>query len=174
MKLVYDNYTREDSLCQTNGFFSLNLTPQSIPKIQTLLDLDEAVEFEKCVGWVGFGDGRELLSLAKLHPQIRFVGFEINLAAVHIAKRVLQQLSIRNVDLRCEDAMQSTESFTHVYSTAIAGPMLYAQLRSMVTYRLCMLEVMWQNEFPKHVKREVVYLSGSRERRQLISCILNP
>lgn len=169
MKIVYAKYTREDSLCQSNGFFSLNLTPKSISRIEALLDLNEPVAFEKRIGWVGFGDGRELLCLATAYPSIRFVGFEINQSAVAIAKRVLGQLQLPNVDLRHEDAMHSTETFTHVYSTAISGPELYARLRNMSSYKLCMLDIMWEKKIPADSLKAVVYLSGSRERRQLVA-----
>ena len=34
-------------------------------------------------------------------------------------------------------------SITHVYSTALAGPMLYDRLRVACTRKLCMLDKMW-------------------------------
>ena len=76
MSSAYGMYTREDELCQTNGHFSLHLRKSAVAKIEELLRL----EADARVGWVGCGDGRELLSIALRHPHpdVAFDGYEVN------------------------------------------------------------------------------------------------
>lgn len=161
---VYKKYNREDELCQTNGHFSLNLTLQSVNKIKKLLELDE----NSTVGWIGCGDGRELFCIASEYPQIQFEAFDINASAILIANRVLSELSLKNVKLHHMNVMQNTKQYTHVYSTAISGPELYAHLHKICTFRLCMLRHMWDT-IPVEAQTEFVKISGSGEQRQLVA-----
>ena len=160
---IYAFYTREDSLCQSNGFFSLNLRKGSINSIIELLNLKK----DDKVGWVGFGDGRELFSVAYMHPDVIFMGFEINPVACAVAQRVLNQIGLKNVILFEQDIMSiNTHMFTHIYSTAIGGLHLYNHLHTLCTHRICMLKEMW-SEIPNDAIIKTVFLSGSGERRQL-------
>lgn len=160
---IYALYTREDSLCQSNGFFSLNLRKGSIKSIVELLNLKK----DDKVGWVGFGDGREMFSVAYMHPDVLFIGFEINTTACTVAQRVLQKTGLKNVILFEQDIMSmNIQMFTHVYSTAISGSNLYSHLHTLCTHRICMLKEMW-SEIPSNAVRKTVFLSGSGERRQL-------
>ena len=81
---VYRRYTREDALCQSNGYFSLNLREGAIDTIDALLCLDASRPC--CVAWVGCGDGRGLLSIAIRHPDVSF-GVQINPVALEIARQ---------------------------------------------------------------------------------------
>lgn len=160
---IYSLYTREDSLCQSNGFFSLNFRKSCIRAIDELLEIKE----NDHIGWVGFGDGRELFSIASMYPYNTFVGFEINPTAFIIAKRVLNKLQLNNVQLYEKNIMEfNSEKFTHVYSTAISGPLLYEYLHGLCTHRLCMLKEMW-GEIPCDARFKKVFLSGSGNTKQL-------
>lgn len=159
---VYSLYSREDALCQSNGYFSINVRKGCIPKIERLLQLDE----KSCVGWVGFGDGRELFSIAQSYPHTQFVGFEINPSAFYIANRVLNQMKLNNVVLYHQDIMTWQKCFTHIYSTAISGKELYDYLQTLCIERICVLQEMW-TETSTDISKEKIYLSGSGEVRQL-------
>ena len=161
---VYKQYSRNDELCQTSGYFSLNLRKGAIPNIQKLLKLTA----DSVVAWVGCGDGRELLSIAKIHPDVKFIGYDINESAICIARRVMLAERLRNVTLHVVDFMCVNERFSHVYSTALAGSALYAHLRNACEDRLCMLKSMWMNDCPEDYQSAIVYLSGSGERKQLL------
>ena len=165
---IYSLYTREDSLCQSNGYFSLNLRKSCVSTIIQLLEIKE----HDYIGWVGFGDGRELFSVASMYPHNIFVGFEINSTAFSIAKRVLNKLQLKNVQLYEKDILSfNSEKFTHVYSTAIGGPLLYQYLHELCTHRLCMLKEMW-GDIPRDANVKRVFLSGSGGRKQL--CAATP
>ena len=126
---IYSKYKREDSICQTNGYFSLNLRKSSISTIFNLLNLNEIDEnIPKTIGWIGYGDGRELFCIAKHYPNFKFTGFEINEHAYNIACRVLSILNLKNVSLYFSNAIESFEPFSYVYSTAISGTILYDHL----------------------------------------------
>ena len=132
--------------------------------IARLLDINP----NDTVAWVGCGDGRELLSLAKMYPEARFIGYEINEAALSIANRVMSTEGIENVSLLDIDFMSVHLKFSHIYSTALAGPALYAHLRKQCTHNLCLLKQMWLLP-PKNPRVATVYLSGSGEQRQIWS-----
>lgn len=161
---VYPMYTRADDLCQTNGHFSLNLREAALPEIDRLLALRPG----DSVGWVGCGDARELLSFAKRYPDVTFEGFDVNECALFVARRVVASLGLQNVSLRHCDftATETVRRYTHVYSTALSGPRLYAQLRRACTRRLCMLERMWSEKKNGHAVASVK-ISGSGEQREL-------
>lgn len=162
MSSAYRYYTREDGLCQTNGYFSLNLREKCLDSIDRLLQLSDGMR----VGWVGCGDGREMLSMALRYKNVSFHGYDINEAAIRIATRVLGATGLTNVSLHNCDFMTISEEFTHVYSTAIAGPELYAHLANSCTIRICVLGGMLMGET---YMKETVRLSGSGEQRQLVS-----
>lgn len=168
---VYASYSRHDTLCQTNGYFSLNLREGALWEIHRLLDLKDG----DTVGWIGTGDGRELLSLAKCHVGVRFEGYEINEAAFDVACRVLKTLDLPNVSLRRQDFMSTSAAieYTHVYSTALSGPDLYERLRLACTQKLCMLERMWMPPPAAHDTASV-RISGSGERRRLLCACVGP
>jgi len=136
---VYSMYNREHELCQTNGHFSLNLTKKSVANIMEILN----VSASDTIGWIGFGDGRELFAMATQYPNNSFIGFEINEAAVTVAHQVLSKLKLKNVVLKHADALLENATFSIVYSTAIAGVSLYSHLLSMSTNKICMLQRMW-------------------------------
>ena len=167
MERIYQMCNRH-SLRETDGRSGQNLTLRSVPKIQTLLRLDQPTAFEKTVGWFGCGDGRELFCLARAHPDVHFVGFEVDSAAVAVATQVLQRLGLSNVELRQKYATDNETAFTHVYSTAIGAPG-YHHIRRMSKHRLCMLRSMWETDLPEVVYKETVHLSGSGEAQQLIA-----
>ncbi len=155
---VYRYYTREDGLCQTNGYFSLDLREKYLDTIERLLRLSDG----KKVGWVGCGDGREMLSIAIRYKTVSFHGYDINESALKIAKRVLDAVGATNVTLHNCDSMTISDCFTHIYSTAIAGPELYAHLANSCTNRICVLDVMLKTKkrtegryaFPVRASRE--------------------
>ena len=161
---VYRKYSREDSLCQTNGFFSLNLRRSSVDKIVHLLQLSDG----DTVGWIGCGDGRELFEVAQRHPDIRFRGIDHNDAAIRVARRVLSQVGLHNVQLDCLDALHDFTMYSHVFSTAIYGESLNRHLRQICTKRLCLLKNMW-TVIPKTSDTATVHLCGSGEQRQLVA-----
>lgn len=162
---VYRLYGRDDCLCQSNGYFSLNLRQGALHEIDRLLELRPGDR----VGWVGCGDGRELLSLAGYHPGVRFEGYEINEAALRVASRVLTTLGLQNVSLFYRDfiTVANDVQYTHVYSTALAGPMLYDRLRLACTQRLCMLDKMWTVKKGREHNVATVRIAGSGEQRAL-------
>lgn len=169
---VYRMYTRDDELCQTNGCFSLNLREAALPEIDRLLALHPG----DSVGWVGCGDARELLSFAKRYPHVDFEGFDVNECALAVAHRVVASLDLKNVSLFHRDfttTIFETPRYTHVYSTALAGPQLYAHLRKACTRRLCMLDRMWLEKKNKHAVASV-RISGSGERRELWAKTIDP
>lgn len=162
-------YTRNDDLCQTNGHFSLNLREAYLPEIDRLL----ALRSGDSVGWVGCGDARELLSLAKRYPDVSFEGFDVNECALSVAHRVVASLGLQNVSLRhCDFTATEGLRYTHVYSTALAGARLYAHLRTACTQRLCMLDRMWLETKDGHAVASVK-ISGSGEQRELWAKNLN-
>lgn len=165
---VYSRYTREDDLCQTNGYFSLNLRRRSVDAIDGLLRLTAA----STLGWVGCGDGREVLSIAKRHPETQITAFEINKDALGIALRVASLENVKNVEFRNEDFLTCNGTFSHIYSTALAGPPLYAALFSKCSMRICVFREMWGDEVPG-MEHAVVFLAGSGERRQLWCANIN-
>ena len=163
---AYGMFTREDELCQTNGHFSLNLRKSAVAKIEELLGLEAGAR----VGWVGCGDGRELLSIALQHPDVAFDGYEINPQAIAIARRVAREAKIVNVVFHETDfaVVSLPQPYTHVYSTAISGRRLYARLRDATDGLLCVLRTMWQKEWgTTNLRVATVHLSGSGEQRQL-------
>lgn len=163
---VYGRYNRADALCQTNGYFSLNLREGALWEIHRLMDLKDG----DTVGWIGAGDGRELLSLARCHTGVRFDGYEINRAAFDVARRVLREARLENVRLHYQDfaSVSPDTVYTHVYSTALSGPELYGRLRLACTRRLCMLDRMWMTRPPNAHDAASVRISGSGERRRLV------
>ena len=164
---LYGRYTRDDELCQTNGYFSLNLRKGAVQKIEEMLELDESAT----VAWVGCGDGRELLSIAKGHPETYFDAFEINKHAIDIAQRVAQAEKLTNVRFHYIDFLTypPEKRFTHVYSNAIAGPELYNRIFQACSQRVCVFKEMWVSGVGFSVKKSVtVHLMGSGGRRQLV------
>ena len=161
---VYKKYSREDALCQTNGYFSLNLRKSSVPEIVRLLELREG----DTVGWIGCGDARELLEVAQQFPLVRFRGIDHNETAIRIARRVLSQIGLHNVRLDCLNALDDFATYSHVFSTAIYGDELNRHLHRICTKRLCLLASMWIVA-PEDFEAATVRLSGSGEQRQLIA-----
>ena len=136
---TYSIYTKEDELCQTNGYFSLNMRKSSVSVIIELLDLKNCTKKDS-VGWIGCGDGREMFCAAQSFPDISFTGIDINVHAIDVAIRKQQMLNIRNVTLKHEDILNSETKYSHVFSSAIAGPKFYLHLHKICTKRLCMLK----------------------------------
>lgn len=164
---VYGRYSREDALCQSNGYFSLNLRPAAVERIVELLQLRRGAS----VAWVGCGDGRELLSVARRHPDAVFDAFEINGCALDVARRVARVEGVTNVTFHHEDFLRAARRplYTHVYSTAVAGPQLYAQLAQACSGRLCVLREMWVGGTDAtELQTATVRLMGSGEQRQLV------
>lgn len=161
---VYRRYTREDALVQTNGFFSLNLRVSAVKSIIRLLDLTA----DSVVAWVGCGDGREVLSVAKEFPRVQFHAFDINADALRVARRVAASEGVSNVAFHHTNFVDVPRgaSFTHVYSTALAGPALYARLAEACTRRLCVLGEMCPSKPP--IATATVRLAVSGEQRQLV------
>ena len=170
---IYSKYKREDNLCQTNGYFSLNVRKSCIQTVFNLLNLNtENDNIPRTIGWIGFGDGRELFCIAKHYPDFKFTGFEINEHAYNIACRVLSMLNLKNITLKLCNAIESFETFGYIYSTAISGQVLYDHLYHMCLYKLCILKNMWSTNYGEIMESNFVCLSGSGERRQIISCIV--
>tara|TARA_B110000008_G_C16965584_1_gene561872 strand:- start:1288 stop:1827 length:540 start_codon:yes stop_codon:yes gene_type:complete len=170
IKYVYSKYRREYELCQTNGYFSLNLSKGSIVKIKRLLNIQK----NDTIGWVGFGDARELLCLALMYPQNTFTGYEINKDAYNIACMVKSQLGISNVILYFENVLDTLQTFSTIYSTAISGPRVYQHMYKLSLTRCCMLQNMWSyiddiDIENKNSLKEKVFLAGSREQRMLVA-----
>ena len=164
---VYSMYNREHELCQTNGHFSLNLTKKSVANIMEILN----VSASDTIGWIGFGDGRELFAMAMQYPNNSFVGFEINEAAVTVARQVLSKLKLKNVVLKHADALSENARFSIVYSTAIAGVSLYSHLLSMSTNKICMLQRMWNAIDKVNLNNSLktsVRLCGSGQQMQIM------
>ena len=163
---LYHKYTKTDELCQTNGYFSLNLRKKAVRDIIELLELDTVAT----VAWVGCGDGRELLSVAKEHPETQFDAFEINEVALHIAQRVAKAEGVTNVRLHYQDflTLSPDAQFSHVYSTAISGQKLYDKIFQASSRKVCVLKEMWSEQGFSQKKSATVYLMGSGERRQLV------
>jgi cyclopropane fatty-acyl-phospholipid synthase-like methyltransferase len=162
---AYKCYTREDALCQTNGFFSLNLTQKSADALAEYLRFQAG----DTVLWAGCGDGRELLTVASKFPRVSFVGCDLNEHAIRIARRVQSVVKADNVDLRCEDVMNVHQEYDRVYSTALAGPEFYSHLFRLAKKTVCM----FREAFPHMERTEMtdclaVRLSGSREQRTLV------
>lgn len=170
-KSVYRRYSREDALVQTNGFFSLNLSANSVERIVGLLDLAA----NSIVAWVGCGDGREVLSVAKQFPEVEFHAFEINTDALRVARRVAMSEGLSNVAFYHQDFLEMPRGtvFSHVYSTALAGPGLYARLVEACTERLCVLHEMCPPMWRKAAAIASVRLAGSGEQRRLV-CVHLP
>lgn len=163
---AYQFYRREDELCQTNGHFSLNLRKSAVPEIERLLGLVPGAR----VGWVGCGDGREVISLAMSHRDVVFDAFEINPHAMEIARRVAREAGVENVSFfgHAFEEVTPDRTFSHIYSTAIAGPQLYARLYAAAEQKLCVLRSMWLPEWDsRDVTVATVRLAGSGEQRQL-------
>ena len=94
---------------------------------------------------------------------------------VHVAEEKRRRLGLKNITLRITDAMlEHGDDYTHVYSTAIAGPELYAKLRSIAgSGKLCVLRSMWIGDQGADWHMESVCLGGSGEQRQLLACNLH-
>lgn len=164
---AYHMYTRADDLCQSNGYFSLYLRKGAVAKIEELLQLEAGAR----VGWVGCGDGRELISVALWHPNVAFDGYEVNPHAMAIARRVARQAGIDNVVFHEADFETAplSQPFSHVYSTAISGPSLYARLHDATDGVLCVLRTMWSRDWKKtDLRVATVHIAGSGEQRQLL------
>ena len=172
---VYRRYRRaDDDLCQSNGHFSLNLREGALDALDALLRISDG----DVVAWVGCGDGREMLSLAKRHPGARFHGYDVNACAVAIAERVAASEGLRNVALRACDfrAVPGTAAaFSRVYSAACTGcAALYGRIVGACRPggRVCMLREMWAacaeelREMDERAEAEV-RLAYSGERRRL-------
>lgn len=164
---LYNRYNKDDELCQTTGYFSLNLRKGAVQTIAQLLDLDAA----STVGWIGCGDGRELLSIAKEYPNAQFDAFEINEAALRIAQRVANAENLANVHFHHMDFLRFPDhkQFSHLYSTAISGQDLYQKLFRACSHKICVLREMWQAGHG-FAKKNVasVRIMGSGEQRQLV------
>ena len=164
----YRCYTREDSLCQTNGNFSLNLTKKSAESLVTFLKLQD----NQSVLWVGCGDARELFVVAQQHPDVNFMACDVNVHAINIAQRVLSRLELKNVTLMYKDVMELETLYDIVYSTALGGPLFYAHLSGLAKSRIFLFREMikYLEKFPPQ-KMDIIQpvsLSGSNERRCLI------
>ena len=111
-----------------------------------------------------------MLTLALAYPTVTFIGMDINEAAVRVAERKRRHLQLPNVVLRCADVLDEKGVFfyTHIYSTAIAGPLFYRKLRDLAaTARvLCMFHEMWEGDL-SYSAQHTVKLAGSGEARQL-------
>ena len=165
----YRCYTREDALCQTNGYFSLNLTKKSAENLLAFLKLKD----NQSVLWVGCGDARELFVVAQQHPNIRFMACDINIHAINIACRVLTRLELTNVTLVHQDVMEFETQYDIIYSTALAGPIFYAHLSGLVNSRMFlfreMIKYLDKLKFPQQ-ELDILHasLSGSKERRCIV------
>lgn len=168
VRIVYGLYSREDSLCTGNGFFSLNMRPGAVTNIDELLKLAPGDR----LFWAGCGNAPEVLSLAMSHPDVSFVAVDKNELAIRVGEVKRCQLGLKNITLRVADVMlEYPDDYTHVYSTAIAGPALYAKLRSIAgTGTICMFRSMMLGGHGDSSHVRSVCLSGSGEQRQLLSC----
>ena len=170
MSHSYLFYTREDTLCQTNGYFSLNLTKKSADSLKTYLEFKD----HSRVLWAGCGDARELLLLAQAFPKVTFVGYDLNNLAIDIGRRVLSKLQLQNVSLVYGDVTSLELSFDNVYSTALAGPLFYKHLVSLCAYQMYVLAEMKPIMISECGMREdttaslSVSISGSGEKRRII------
>ena len=171
---VYSMYKEADRLPETSGDFSLNLRPGAVRLIEALLRL--RAKRGDAVLWVGCGTGPEVIAMALRHPTVRFVALDTNKDAIEVARRKVDALRVSghqlsNLETRVADAMREpVRGYTHVYSTAIAGPVLYAKLRSLAAGRvLCMLREMWEGETGGGFEVRRVYLSGSGGQKQLMA-----
>lgn len=168
---VYALYNEADRLPETNGSLSLNLRPSGCHAIDALLSLNR----DSRVFWGGCGTGPEVISMAMTYPSVKFVAVDMNESAIDVANRILESLRqsgecLSNIEVRIGDIKkEDRHDYTHVYSTAVAGAALYAHLRYLAEDRvLCMLKrPMWQGEH--NGRTRYVSLSGSGERRQLMS-----
>jgi len=170
-KRVYAMYTETDRLPETNGHFSLSLRPAACPAIAELLVLTAGSR----VFWGGCGTGQEVISLALAHPDVQFVAVDTNSDAISVATRKISELggSLSNLVVRLGDIMNELRhNYSHVYSTAIIGPQLYAHLRWLASGRvLCMFKSpMWEGEKGGNVR--TVKLSGSGGQKQLLAKFL--
>ena len=103
------------------------------------------------------------------------VGSTRDASRIHVAEEKRRRLGLKNITLRITDAMlEHRDDYTHVYSTAIAGPELYAKLRSIAgSGKLCVLRSMWIGDQGADWHMESVCLGGSGEPRQLLACNLH-
>jgi cyclopropane fatty-acyl-phospholipid synthase-like methyltransferase len=166
---VYSLYKAHESLVQTNGFFSLNLTKASVIKIMDLLDFGHDQK-ESCL-WIGCGDAREVLCMAMLYPNVHFTAVDINESAIHVAQAKFELIGLKNINIEYKDALLISEGkYTHIYSTALAGVELYDHIVQLCPKTLCMLSSMWKHSNSSYSveKKAQVSLSGSRERKTLI------
>jgi hypothetical protein len=193
-KKVYSTYSREDDMVQTSGrapllgkrvsrpqvrnaeftrdkefgYFSLNMTAGSAESLPGFMQ----VKTGDTVGWVGCGDGRELIFMALLHPHSSFKGYDVNKAAVLMAQRKAAQLGCTNATFEHRDALTVHEKFHIVFSTAIAGAALYIHLDTMVdTSRrgsvLIVLDEMSNTTITQH-NSLAVKLAGSGGQKMLV------
>ena len=192
---VYSKYSREDDMVQTSGrapalgkrvsrpqvrnaeftrdkefgYFSLNMTAGSAESLPGFMQ----VKTGDTVGWVGCGDGRELvIFMALLHPHSSFKGYDVNKAAVLMAQRKAAQLGCTNATFEHRDALTVHEKFHIVFSTAIAGAALYIHLDTMVdTSRsgsvLIVLDEMSNTTITQH-NSLAVKLAGSGGQKMLV------
>uniref|UniRef100_A0A7S2D0G7 Uncharacterized protein n=2 Tax=Haptolina brevifila TaxID=156173 RepID=A0A7S2D0G7_9EUKA len=172
---VYAMYKEADRLPETNGQLSLNLRPGASRAIDALL----RVKPGDCVFWVGCSTAPEVISAALRFPKTRFVAVDTNRHAITVAERKVAELRagdspLLNLEVRVGDVMNEPRGqYTHVYSTAVAGPALYEKLRSLAAGRtLCMLKDMWQGEVGEGFAERRVWLSGSGEQRRLMARLM--
>ena len=169
IKTTYKSYSREDHLCCTNGHFSLNLTPNSVLAIDELLAIDE----NSTILWVGCGNAPELISIAQIYPRNLFYGIDINQDAIEVATIKKESFGLTNLKLECKDVFDIDSTFTHVYSTALAGPKMYNKLFTIATKKCVVLSEMVTEKYKNHIFWfQRVSLSGSREKRILSAITL--
>lgn len=172
VKRVYAMYREVDRLPETNGHFSLALTPASCQAITELLVLTPGSR----VFWGGCGTGQEVISIALAYPDVQFVAVDINLDAISVTKRKIAEIggSLSNLVVRLSNILdEPRNNYSHVYSTAVVGSHLYAHLRWLAAGRiLCMFKSpMWEGEEDGNVR--AVKLSGSGGQKQLLAKILD-
>ena len=115
-----DNHKKIRSFVKRNGRVTKNQTfaisnfwdkhvlqPQNKEKINFLAEFSNN---NPVVLEVGFGNGASLIEMAQSNPNKNFIGIEVYKSGVGAALAKIEELSLKNVKLICDDAVQILEN----------------------------------------------------------------
>ncbi|HWC28569.1 MAG TPA: class I SAM-dependent methyltransferase, partial [Dehalococcoidia bacterium] len=110
--------------------------PDRLAVVGRLMGLQSASPEACSVLELGCGSGANLIEMAELLPDSRFVGVDYSARQIEEGRAIVDELGLKNVDLRCEDVLETPDHagdfdyiIAHGFYSWVPGPVREKALR---------------------------------------------